>query len=64
MARSSYVWVVQSPSGEVVNAFTVKHELASWLEGRESQYLVTRVRDGALNPELTQLNPHTLEPAL
>lgn len=64
MARSTNVYVVQDPSGAVVTAFTVKHELASWLARRGQQFLVTRVRDAdAGSDRPVQLNPRTLEAA-
>lgn len=65
MARSTNVYVVQAASGAVVAAFTVKHELASWLARNGYLYLVTRVRDADFSSERpVQLNPQTLEPAL
>lgn len=73
MARADYIWIVQSVGGDVVAAFTVKHELASWLDRRNARSPrthdemvgVTRVRDADFGSELpVQLNPRTLEPAL
>lgn len=65
MTRSTNVYVVQNASGAIVSAFTVKHELASWLARNGSLYLVTRVRDADFGSEPpVQLNPQTLEPAL
>jgi hypothetical protein len=56
VARSSYIYVVQDSTGKVLAAFTVKHELASWLDEedgrrrnpttREDMVGITRVRDG------------------
>ncbi len=47
MARSTYIYVV-TDGRDVVAAFTVKHELVSWLRaGRAPSLSVTRVNDGA-----------------
>lgn len=32
MSRASSIWLVKEPSGEVVAAFSVRHELVSWLK--------------------------------
>lgn len=65
MARSNYIWAVQDGTGAVVAAFSVKHELQSWLDQQDRLLLVTRVRDGSrADSQPTQLNPRTLEPAL
>lgn len=56
MARSSYVYTVQR-YGSVVAAFTVKHELISWLHWQERQHphdfqvahTVLRMSDGGYN---------------
>jgi len=52
MPRASYVYVVRL-TGTLVAAFTVKHELVTWLRVRlaeaphlEDLYRVTRLRDG------------------
>jgi hypothetical protein len=55
VARSQYIWVVQADrSKNVIAAFTVKHELLSWIgrELAESEQprrvlMVTRYRDGS-----------------
>lgn len=65
MARATSIYIVQNASGTVVSAFTVKHELASWLSRHGFTYLVTRVRDADFGSDSpVQLNPQTLEPAL
>lgn len=54
MARSTYVYVVEStPDGgyywHPIAAFTVKHELITWLRRRESEHdklMLTRFPDG------------------
>lgn len=67
MARSSFIYTVQDRQGGIVAAFTVKHELASWLEHQDDALLqLTRVRDGGhrMNDQPVQLNPETLDPAI
>lgn len=53
MARSQYIYVVeeQHNSGDrLVAAFTVKHELVTWLKMNTGwNYTVTRLRDGDPN---------------
>jgi hypothetical protein len=34
MARSSSIWLVYDPSGKVAAAFTVKHEMLSWIRSQ------------------------------
>lgn len=65
MARSTYIYLVQGVKGGIVAAFTVKCELASWLDGWDTLCLVSRIRDGQWNASTPpiQLNPRTLEPA-
>ncbi len=51
MARSAYVYVVANGTGHLLAAFTVKHELLSWLARPEHEqdrdvWVVVRVRDG------------------
>jgi hypothetical protein len=54
MPRAAYIYVVrQYPLKSLVAAFTVKHELVTWLRRRLVEapllvdlYLVTRLRDG------------------
>ena len=50
MARSTTIWVIQSTvTDEPFAAFTVKHELKTWLEEREHQvagFRLFRVPDG------------------
>ncbi|MFC4373286.1 hypothetical protein ACFO5K_04155 [Nocardia halotolerans] len=46
MARSTYIYVVTDGLG-VISAFTVKHELVSWLRRNPApSHRVTRVNDG------------------
>lgn len=52
MARSTHVYVVDVPNGPLVAAFTVKHELISWLRRHRSDvlwcvYRVTRLGDNS-----------------
>ncbi|TYO65498.1 hypothetical protein FXV83_16310 [Bradyrhizobium hipponense] len=57
MARSSYVYVVMT-NGSPEAAFTVKHELATYLNKRDPMkppYTIWRLRDGGKEPELTQI---------
>jgi hypothetical protein len=61
MTRSKYIWVVQRPQTRtLVAAFTVKHELASWLKRhpkRQNAGLTfIRVRDGQDNPDATEVS--------
>jgi hypothetical protein len=65
MSRSLYIWLVQDTEGDVVAAFTVKHELGSWLDKNGTNFLVSRIRDGRADPGArpVELNPTTLEPA-
>ena len=70
MARSAYVYLVQAPETlQALAAFTVKHELKSWLDGTDRKVVVMRMRDGGprLQPwqkfqVVTPLDPHTLDP--
>lgn len=66
MARSTYIWLVQDGDGDVVAAFTVKHELGAWLDKHGPDFLVSRIRDGNSDPTArpVELNPRTLEPAV
>lgn len=47
MARSEYIYIVRDPDGRIVVAFTVKHNLASWLRHRDDRawLIITRHRD-------------------
>lgn len=48
MARSTYIYVVMDSGDEVVAAFTVKHELLTWLSSHTNDdYHVWRLDDGA-----------------
>ncbi len=65
MARSSYVYTVNNIEGDLLGGFTVKHELASWLEHRigHREVVVWRIRDGLHHHELAvELDPFTLKP--
>jgi len=67
MSRSAYIWVVADATPVPVAAFTVKHELAGWLERRQegrSGLRITRLRDGRTPSEAVALDPTTLEPTL
>ena len=48
MARSSYIYVVPNDEGLPFMAFTVKHELVSWLRrnGHDDIMCVFRLPDG------------------
>ncbi|MFD6400733.1 hypothetical protein [Nocardia sp. NPDC060249] len=51
MARSTHIYVVTIVGGgwqEIAAAFTVKHELVTWLRANPAtDYRVTRLNDGA-----------------
>jgi hypothetical protein len=65
MSRSTYVYVVESVEAdcsEVKAAFTVKHELETWLRRRGEQdgndlhnLYVTRLQDGGDRPDLNAI---------
>ena len=48
MARSSYIYLVQDKdlNRTPVAAFTVKHELATWLSRNPGNYTLWRIGDG------------------
>lgn len=53
MARAEYVWIVRDALGDLLAAFTVKHELVGWLKRRTAgwtglaeSWTVDRLRDG------------------
>jgi hypothetical protein len=48
MARSSYIYIIQDSFSVVVAAFTVKHELESYIDDGNApqRHTVIRVRDG------------------
>jgi len=55
VARAEYVWVVRDATGDLLAAFTVKHELVAWLKRRTAgwthtqlaeSWTVDRLRDG------------------
>lgn len=60
MARSSYVYVVQNDEGMPYKAFTVKHELVTYLRrlggGVEDLAGVVRMRDGLGDSDATDLD--------
>lgn len=69
MARSSYIWVVLSPTSMPVGAFTVKHELESFLDRTSRDVRLFRIRDGQTQQQpwmkynlIEQLDPKTLKP--
>lgn len=53
MARSDYIYITRDPDGRIVAAFTVKHELRSYLKGLDATdrlyFTVTRIRDGSVS---------------
>jgi len=51
MARAHSVFIVRNVHGRIIGAWTVKHELVTWLEAFcretfESDHEVIRMRDG------------------
>lgn len=48
MSRSTSIWAVHSAFGEMVGAFTVRHEMLSWAGtvGDVDGWVVVRWRDG------------------
>ena len=70
MARSENVYVVQDDSrwsdpGTVLAAFTVKHELCTWLYKRVSKELyVTRVADGPVGGDASKTSHMDLTPLI
>lgn len=50
MARSTYIYFVQGRQGEPVAAFTVKHEMMTWLEQNPGDYTLWRLSDGGHRP--------------
>jgi hypothetical protein len=74
MARSSYIYIVQNGDGLVLAAFTVKHELSTWLDQNGGRYRnpksrddligITRIQDGFGYGRAGSvvLSPRTLEP--
>lgn len=67
MSRSTYIWIVQETTGTVVATFTVKHELATWLDlfsHKRHLLAVTRHSDGRPGVPPVALNPKTLELAI
>jgi len=37
MARASSIWIITDPHREVIAAFTVHHEMLTWLNGLDSE---------------------------
>lgn len=74
MARAVAIWYVENTDGKLIAAFTVKRELADWLdrkygpaEQRDMQTCpvgVYRIGDGHHYPDAVPkaYNPRTLEP--
>jgi len=66
MSRGRYVYVVRRADGGLLAAFTVKYELATWLEHYKPSgpAIVSRIEDGGNAPwaQPISLNPQTLEP--
>ena len=64
MARASYIWIVTYayPDPDVIlGAFTVKHELVTWLEKQDdpTRFLILHVADGNLSTSDSWANyPH------
>lgn len=60
MARSQYVYVVEKSRGagqfsQLIAAFTVKHELATWLYRRhDKDVYVTRLEDGPVGGDASR----------
>jgi len=54
MARSHYIYVVRycGEPEDIVTAFTVKHEMVSWVKrnGGHLMFYADRVRDGSKEP--------------
>lgn len=65
MSRAQYVWVV-TMSRELIAAFTVKHELQSYLGRRTNQTLnmmrIQRVNTSLMPHHIVDLDPFSLEP--
>ena len=49
MARSTYIYVVMD-GANIVSAFTVKHEMITWLGRNPGDYVMFRVSDGGHRP--------------
>lgn len=66
MSRSTYVYTVLNKATRIpAAAFTVKHELASWMKRHDPLTVdVYRLRDGNAYPDQipVRLDPRTLEP--
>ena len=48
MARSSYIYLIRK-NGEPIAAFTVKHEMETWIRHNPGVYTLYRMADGT-NP--------------
>jgi hypothetical protein len=60
MARSTYIYLALGRQGEVEAAFTVKHELVTWLEHSQGDYELWRIPDGGHGePSRLELQHHT-----
>jgi hypothetical protein len=69
MARSSYIWLVMSKQRVPLVAFTVKHELESFLNQHGRDVQIFRIRDGMtvklpwMKFEIMEMmDPETLKP--
>lgn len=63
MARSENVYVVQDREDMVVAAFTVKHELCTWLYRRyDKNVYVTRVEDSPVGSSNSKQTNMPIEP--
>ncbi len=68
MRRAEAIWIVQGVRGAVFGAFTVKRELAEWIERRgvpleQDDLSVVRIGDGGYFPDAVPIavDPVTLE---
>jgi len=68
MARAEALWVVSGNHGELLAAFTVKHELRTWLarQPEDRPLRVQRIVDGGHDPDARPVDyhPRTLDPAI
>ena len=57
MARSTYIYLVTGALRLPVAAFTVKHELKTWLARNPGEYEFWRIGDGGYGREPTVFDP-------
>lgn len=65
MSRSAYIWVVLGTGPVPLAAFTVKYELAAWLDRQakgRAAFRIARFRHSFTSFEPVALDPVTLEP--